>query len=112
MKKFIYCIIAMLTLCIPSFAQEAAKDTAKYVLNGKVFTDNVSNSKAGQSDEGTKTEYTYKTKKGESFPILLSKTGKAFYWATSKKTGQRYRRYTPEIGRQINPKAYEDKTSK
>lgn len=112
MKKFILCIIMMLTLCIPSFAQEAAKDTAKYVLNGTVFTDNnVSNSKAG-TDEGTKTKYTYQNKKGESFPILLSKTGKAFYWATSKKTGQRYRRYTPEIGRQINPKAYEDKTSK
>ena len=107
MKKFILCIIAMLTLCIPSFAQEAAKDTAKYVLNGTVFTDsNVSNSKAG-TDEGTKTKYTYQNKKGENFPILLSKTGKAFYWATSKKTGQRYRRYTPEIGRQINPKAYE-----
>jgi len=107
MRKLIACIITMLTLAFPSMGQEAAKDTAKYVLNGKVFTDNVSNSKARQSDEGTKTEYTYQTKKGESFPILLSKTGKAFYWATSKKTGQRYRRYLPEIGRKINPKAYE-----
>lgn len=105
MKKFILMCIA-LTLCIPSFAQEAA-DTAKYVLNGTTFTDsNVSNSKAG-TDEGTETKYTYQNKKGESFPILLSKTGKAFYWATSKKTGQRYRRYLPEIGRKINPSAYE-----
>lgn len=110
MKKFIFSIIMMLTLCIPSFAQEAAKDTAKYVLNGTVFTDsNVSNSKAG-TDEGTETKYTYQNKKGENFPILLSKTGKAFYWATSKKTGRRYRRYLPEIGRKINPKAYETNT--
>lgn len=112
MKKLILCIIAMLTLALPSMGQEAAKDTAKYVLNGTVFTDsNVSNSKAG-TDEGTKTKYTYQNKKGESFPIVLSKTGKAFYWATSQKTGKRYRRYLPEIGRQINPKAYEDKTPK
>ena len=112
MKKFILCIIAMLTLALPSMGQEAAKDTAKYVLVGKTFTDNVSNSKARQSDEETKTEYTYKTKKGESFPILLSKTGKAFVWRESQKTGKRYRQYLPEIGRKINPKAYEDKTSK
>jgi hypothetical protein len=111
-KKLILSIIMMLTLCIPSFAQEAAKDTAKYVLVGKTFTDNVSNSKAGQSDEGTKTEYTYQNKKGENFPILLSKTGKAFYWTTSQKTGKRYRRYLPEIGRKINPKAYENANNK
>ena len=111
MKKFIYCIIMMLTLALPSMGQEAAKDTAKYVLNGTVFTDsNVSNSKG--TDEGTKTKYTYQNKKGENFPILLSKSGKAFYWATSQKTGKRYRRYLPEIGRKINPSAYEDKTSK
>ena len=107
MKRFILCIILMLTLALPSISQEAAKDTAKYVLNGTVFTDsNVSNSKA-RTDEGTKTKYTYQNKKGENFPILLSKTGKAFYWATSQKTGKRYRRYLPEIGRKINPKAYE-----
>lgn len=105
------CICA-LTLAIPSMSQEAAKDTAKYVLVGKTFTDNVSNSKAGQSNEGTKTEYSYKTKKGEVYPVYLSKTGKAFYWATSKKTGQRYRRYLPEIGRKINPKAYEETHNK
>ena len=107
MKKFIFSIIMMLTLALPSMSQEAAKDTAKYVLNGTTFTDStVSNSKAG-TDEGTKTKYTYQNKKGESFPIFLSKSGKAFYWATSKKTGKRYRRYLPEIGRKINPKVYE-----
>lgn len=110
MKKLVYCIIMMLTLTLPSMGQEAAKDTAKYVLNGTVFTDsNVSNSKAG-TDEGTETKYTYQNKKGESFPIVLSKTGKAFYWATSQKTGKRYRKYLPEIGRKINPKAYETDT--
>jgi hypothetical protein len=112
MRKVILSIIMLFTLCLAINAQEAAKDTAKYVLNGTVFTDsNVSNSKAG-TDEGTETKYTYQNKKGENFPIVLSKTGKAFYWATSQKTGKRYRRYLPEIGRKINPKAYENANNK
>ena len=108
MKNLIYCIIMMLTLCIPSFAQEAAKDTAKYVLVGKTFTDNVSNSKARQYNAGTKTEYSYKTKKGETYPLYLSKAGKAYIKVTSQKTGREYNRYLPEIGKMINPKAYEN----
>lgn len=107
-KKLIFSILMMLTLCIPSFAQEAAKDTAKYVLVGKTFTDNVSNSKARQSNAGTKTEYSYQNKKtGEVYPIYLSKTGKAYIKVTSQKTGREYNRYLPEIGKMINPKAYE-----
>lgn len=99
----------MLTLALPSMSQEAAKDTAKYVLNGKVFTDNVSNSKARQSNAGTKTEYSYQNKKtGEVYPIYLSKTGKAYIKVTSQKTGREYNRYLPEIGKMINPKAYEN----
>ena len=110
MKKFILLAITAFTLCLPCVAQEIAKsDTAKYILQGNVFksNDSVSNSKA----EGTKTKYNYEDKKGQVFPILLSKTGKAFYWATSQKTGKRYRRYLPEIGRKINPQAYVDKNN-
>lgn len=98
----------MLTLCLTINAQEAAKDTAKYVLVGKTFTDNVSNSKARQSNAGTKTEYSYKTKKGETYPIYFSKAGKAYIKVTSQKTGREYNRYLPEIGKMINPKAYEN----
>lgn len=111
MKKFILCIIAMLTLALPSMGQEVAKsDTAKYILQGNVFksNDSVSNSKA----EDTKTKYTYEDKKGQVYPVYLSKGGKAFVWRKSQKTGKDYRQYIPEIGKMINPKAYESKTSK
>lgn len=109
-KKLIFSILMMLTLCIPSFAQEAAKDTAKYVLNGTVFksNDSVSNSKA----EETKTKYTYEDRKGKVYTVYLSKAGKAFIWRKSQKTGRDYRQYIPEIGKMINPSAYENVNNK
>ena len=106
MKKFILCIIAMLTLALPSMSQEVSKqDTAKYILKGTTFksNDSVSNSKT----EETKTKYTYEDKKGQVYPVYLSKGGKAFIWRKSQKTGKDYRQYIPEIGKIINPKAYQ-----
>lgn len=108
MKKFILCIITMLALAIPSMSQEVSKqDTAKYILEGTTFksNDSVSNSKT----EETKTKYTYQDKKGQIYPVYLSKTGKAFIWRKSQKTGRDYRQYVPEIGKIINPKAYVSK---
>ena len=108
MKKFILCIIMMLTLALPSMGQEVSKqDTAKYILKGTTFksNDSVSNSKT----EETKTKYTYEDKKGQVYPVYLSKGGKAFIWRKSQKTGKDYRQYIPEIGKIINPKAYVDK---
>ena len=109
MKKFIYCIIMMLTLALPSMGQEVAKktDTTTVIREGNVFKSNkVSN---GRQSKETKTNYEYEDSKGETYPIYLSSTGKAFIKVISKKTGKEYRRYLPEVGKQINPKAYVDK---
>ena len=109
MKKFIYCIVAMLTLALPSMSQEVAKktDTTTVIREGNVFKSNkVSN---GRQSKETKTNYEYEDSKGETYPIYLSSTGKAFIKVVSKKTGKEYRRYLPEVGKQINPKAYVDK---
>ena len=99
MKKSILLSILMLSLCIPSFAQQYRKE-------GKTF---VQISSATATNDSVKTEYIYQTKDGVKYTIYLSKSGKAYILRTSKKTGKQYRQYLPKIGRTINPKAYVDK---
>lgn len=101
MKKFILCIIAMLTLTLPSMGQEVVK-------NGNVFKTVKSDSVSNRQRE-TKTTYSYEDTKGVKYDIYLSGSGKAFIKKVSKKTGKEYRQYLPEVGKQINPKAYVDK---
>jgi hypothetical protein len=103
MKKIILAAIMLLSLNVGVQAQSVER-------KGNNFTQ-VSNSKSGKSSgKETKTKYTYTDSKGNVYPIYLSSTGKAFIKKVSKKTGKEYRQYLPEIGKQINPKAYnEDK---
>lgn len=80
------------------------------VQNGQQF-EKVSKKKSEKSDsKDTITSFTYKDKTGV-YPVWLSKTGKAFIWKTNKKTGEKYRKYIPEVGRKINPGAYENETN-
>lgn len=95
MKKIIICIIMMLALSVNAQAQSVNKQ-------GNTFTQ-VSNKKSGKE---TKTIFTYKDSKGVEYPIYLSASGKAFIKKVSKKSGKEYKQYLPEIGKQINPKAY------
>ena len=99
MKKMIICISMMLAFGLVSNAQNVTRQ-------GNNFTQ-VTNKKS--ADKETKTQYTYTDSKGVVYPVYLSSTGKAFIKKTSKKTGREYRQYIPEIGKQINPKAYKDK---
>lgn len=73
---------------------------------GNTFTQ-VTNKKS--SGKEVKTQYTYTDSKGNTYPIYLSSTGKAFILKVSKKSGKEYKQYMPEIGKQINPEAYKDK---
>lgn len=101
MKKFILMCICALTLGLTCQAQEVVKKGNTF----KVQRDSVSNR---QSQE-TKTNYEYEDAKGNTYDIYLSGTGKAFIKKVSKKTGKTYRQYLPQVGKQINPKAYETK---
>ena len=99
MKKLIIAAIMLLSWNAGVQAQSVQKQ-------GNNFTQ-VSNKKSAGKE--TKTQYTYTDSKGVVYPVWLSSTGKAFIKKVSKKTGKEYKQYIPEIGKQINPKAYSDK---
>ena len=97
MKRMIICISMMLAFGLVSNAQSVTRQ-------GNSFTQ-VSNKKSAGKE--IKTQYTYTDSKGVVYPVWLSSTGKAFIKKVSKKTGKEYRQYVPEIGKQINPSAYQ-----
>ena len=98
MKRFIIAAIMLLSMNVGVQAQSVVK-------SGNTFTQ-VSNKGGKSSSKETKTQYTFKDSKGNTYPVYLSSTGKAFIKKVSKKTGKEYKQYMPEIGKQINPKAY------
>ena len=101
MKKLIIAAVMLLSLNVGVQAQSVVK-------SGNIFTQ-VSNNKGGKSSgKETKTQYTFKDSKGNVYPVYLSASGKAFIKKVSKKTGKEYKQYVPEIGKQINPKAYKE----
>lgn len=101
-KWFIAYVIAM-TLCSIVVLTADAQNVTR---NGNTFT-----LVGHENGQDTKTEYLFKHGV-ETDTVYLSSTGKAFVWKTSKKSGKRYKKYVPEIGKQINPKAYEQSHSK
>ena len=101
MKKIIISIFMMLALGMGAQAQSVQRQ-------GNNFTQ-VSNKGQKSSGKETKTQYTYTDSKGNTYPVYLSSTGKAFVKRVSKKTGKEYKQYVPEVGKQINPSAYTKK---
>lgn len=98
MKRFIIAAIMLLSLNVGVQAQSVQRQ-------GNTFTQ-VSNKGGKSVGKETKTQYTYKDSKGNGYPVYLSGTGKAFVKKVSQKTGKEYKQYIPEVGKQINPKAY------
>ena len=104
MRKAFIAIFVALAMCASAQAQNVER-------KGNTF---VQVSTKGQQAAGKeqKTAYTYTDAKGQSYPIYLSASGKAFIKRISKKSGNEYRQYLPAVGRQINPSAYEEKKGK
>lgn len=98
MKKLFIAAIMLFSLNVGVQAQSIVK-------SGNTFTQ-VSNKDGKSGGKETKTQYTFKDSKGNVYPVYLSASGKAFVKRVSKKTGKEYKQYMPEIGKQINPKAY------
>jgi hypothetical protein len=55
----------------------------------------------GRSSQVTKTNYIYEDSKGQRDTIYISSTGKAFVFKVSKKTGNVYKKYLPEVTAQL-----------
>lgn len=100
MKKLLFLIITLIcsSTGVVTFGQQTI------TLEGKTF---IVQHPAG-TPKDSKTEYVFKDAKGVSYPIYLSKGGKAYIIKISKKTGKEYKQYIPEIGKRINPDAYKD----
>lgn len=99
MKKIIIAAIML-------FSLNAGVQAQSVVKSGNTFTQ-VSNKGGKSGGKETETQYTFKDSKGNAYPVYLSASGKAFIKKISKKTGKEYKQYIPEIGKQINPKAYQ-----
>lgn len=98
----------LIIAAIMLFSLNAGVQAQSVVKSGNIFIQ-VSNNKGEKSSgKETKTQYTYKDSKGNVYPVYLSTSGKAFIKKVSKKTGKEYKKYIPEIGKQINPKAYKE----
>ena len=90
MKHLILAVLILIsTNC---FSQNNVK------LEGNIFVEQTIKS------TDTKTNLSYKDKKGTVYPIYLSKRGKAYIIRVSKKTGKEYKQYLPEVTKQLNGK--------
>lgn len=92
MKKL---MIALALVLMAGARPAAAQDVKR---QGNCFVQQ----KSSKASTGTKTKYTFKAKDGKVYPIYLSKNGKAFIIRVSKKTGNEYKQYLPEVTAQIS----------
>lgn len=95
MRKIFILLFTMLCLTTASYAQKVKQE-------GNIFSA-VSVKKTAK--DSTKTIYTWKDNKGNTYPIYLTANGAAYIPRVSKKTGKYYRQYLPkEIKETINKK--------
>lgn len=102
MKKFknpVYIAILLAMTLAFMFQLSTFSQNVKKV--GNTFVEQVDSSKK-QKSEAKKTDMVYIDKKGASYTIYISSTGKAFIKKVSKKTGKEYRQYLPEVTKQLS----------
>lgn len=75
---------------------------AQIVRKGNTFIEQKSDS--SQRGGATKTKYLYTDSKGVTDTVYISSKGSAFIFKVSKKTGKKYRKYLPEVSKQLGLK--------
>ena len=81
----------IITTILLLFCLFTSVNAQNYRQKGTTFIQNSTNSASKSSSIATK--YTWQDKKGKTYPIYLSKNGKAFVKMISKKTGKEYNKY-------------------
>ena len=93
--------VACLTLMILSLILSLSAKAQNVKLEGRTFIVEQSDSSSNKG-KYTKTEYKFQDKTG-IYPIYLSSNGNAFIFKVSK-NGKEYRKYLPEITKQLGTK--------
>ena len=95
-SRVIAWIVLVLSLVFFSSTGVLAQDSKKPTIEqkGNVF---IQKSNGRSSGQVTKTNYIYEDSKGQRDTIYISPTGKAFVFKVSKKTGNVYEKYLPEV---------------
>ena len=90
MKKLIFCLFIAL-LSYTSYAQVARKgNTFKYTTTQTT------------KSEGQQTKYTWEDKKGNKYPIYITKSGAIYINRKYAKTGKNYKQYlSKEVKEQV-----------
>jgi hypothetical protein len=91
MKK-LFLIICLALLGSVAYSQNVIRKGNEFVQ--------VSQKKTKETYKAT--SYTFTTSDGTKYPIYISEKGKYFIILTSKKTGKQYRRYLPEVTKQLS----------
>jgi hypothetical protein len=86
MKKIVIAALLCI-LCTVAYGQTTVKQ------NGKNFTEVATKS---SSTPGKDTGFTFTTKDGQTYPILMTKSGRCYVNRISKKTGKEYKYYVPD----------------
>ena len=99
-SRIIAWIVLMLWFTFFSVTGALAQDNKKPTIEqkGNVF---IQKSNGRGSGQVTKTNYIYEDAKGQRDTIYISSTGKAFVFKVSKKTGNVYKKYLPEVTAQL-----------
>ena len=103
MKKFFNPVylgaVALITL---AFLFSLKGNAQNVVRKGNAFIEQKSDSTPRGG--ATKTNMVFTDTKGQTDTIYVSSKGSCFVWKVSKKTGKRYRKYLPEITKQLKTK--------
>ena len=99
-SRVIAWIVLVLSLVFFSSTGVLAQDNKKPTIEqkGNVF---IQKSNGRGSGEVTKTNYIYEDSKGQRDTIYISSTCKAFVFKVSKKTGNIWKKYLPEVTAQL-----------